>query len=139
MINSFITAEQTVATGNNILFNFDRVRTKSSQGCCGWLSHENGSGTFILTKPGIYQINFNCNVENVGDATTPIILDVTNSGENIQGAKMVANPPSGQEQNVCCSLLINNACGTSSIISIENNSGNDVIINDANIVITRWC
>ena len=137
MINSFSVQSQTVNANNNITFDSDRVRTAACRDCCGWLNHDVGSGIFTLIKPGIYEITFNCTVENTGEAAVDSVFGISASGEIIPGTSVYAQVPAGSESSVGCSVLYRNCCGVSTPIAIENISAEDVTVDSANILITR--
>lgn len=135
MINSVNVSEQTVLANQNILFNVDRVRTKSC-GCNGWLHHDLGSGQFTLTKCGIYEIQFNANVTSATPGA--LVFNIENNGENIGGTEMDTTVvTAGTYANISASTLVQVPCGSSTTITIGNNSLISTLVKDANIIIKR--
>lgn len=139
MINSTNNTIQTIQPTANVLFNTNNVRTKSCEGCCGWLTHTEGSGIFTLTKPGVYKIHFNANVAPT--VAGPITLNITNAGESIIGGQM--NTPGtavGVFSNVAAEVLVRVPCNSSVVITVKNNTPtNPITMNNPSIVITREC
>ena len=79
MINAINPINQTVQPLANVIFTGNNVKTNACNSCCGWLTHNNNSGIFTLTKPGIYKIHFNANVAPT--VAGEITLNITNAGE----------------------------------------------------------
>ena len=138
MINAINNTQQTVQPSANVLFNGSNVRTKSCRSCCGWLNHNINSGLFEITKPGIYEITFSANVAPT--VAGPIILNITNSGENIIGGEMkTAGTTEGVFENVSASILIEVPCNCCDTFTIKNNTLTNPITVDVgpSIVITK--
>jgi hypothetical protein len=137
MINSIATTVQTVTNGNNVLFPTDRIRTKACQCACkGWLAHDTGSGLFTITKPGIYEISFDADITSatVGDAS----LVLEQNGEAIGGTQSLYNIATASTYgNVSGDTLIQVPCGASYTITLGNNSGLDLLVQNANIIIKK--
>lgn len=140
MINATNNVVQSVLPGQNVLFNTNNVVTNSCNSCCGWLSHNLGSGLFTITKPGIYKVHFNANVANTV-AVSGIELDITNAGENILGGSMQVTPTAvGDYENLSAEVLIRVPCNSSVLITVENNTPtNPVNVSQPSLVITREC
>jgi hypothetical protein len=139
MINSIGTGTQTVQPSANILFDGNNVRTNScSNGCCGWLSHNENSGIFTITKAGIYKAHFNANVTNTV-AVAPITLNITNAGENITGGAMTTTPAAlGSFENVSAEILVRVPCNSSVVITVKNNTAtNPIQVNNPSITLTK--
>lgn len=139
MINSINDTVQTVQPSANILFNGSNVRTNNcSNGCCGWLSHNENSGLFTITKAGIYRVHFNANVTNTV-AVAPITLNITNAGESITGGAMSTTPAAiGGFENVSAEILVRVPCNSSVVITVKNNTPtNPIQVNNPSIVIER--
>ena len=137
MINSIGVATQTVAVNQNVLFPTDRVRTRSCQCACrGWLAHDLGSGLFTLTKPGIYEIEYNATITS---ATTGVAsLDLELDGEIIGGTRSIYTVATANALgSVGGSTLVQVPCGASYIISLGNNSALPLTVQDANIIIKK--
>ncbi len=141
MINSFNEAVQTVATQANVTFLSTRVRTGSCCGCGGWLNHDNGSGIFTITKPGIYRIHFNGNVAiPTGGTVAPITVAITQSGEVLQGSEMVSTPAAVETfNNISSSVLVRVPCNVGAVIGVKNIGTDPISVEQANIVIDRVC
>jgi hypothetical protein len=139
MINSINDIVQTIQPLSNVLFNGSNVRTNNcSNGCCGWLSHNENSGIFTLTKAGIYRVHFNANVTNTV-AVAPITLNLTNAGESITGGAMTTTPAAiGGFENVSAEILVRVPCNGSVVITVKNNTPtNPIQVNNPSITITR--
>lgn len=136
MINSVAVATQAVATNQNVLFPTDRVRTKSCNSCCGWLSHDTGSGLFTLTKQGIYEIQYNADITSADTGQVGLVLE--QNGEAIGGTQSIYTvATAGALGNVSASTLICVPCGVSYTITLTNNSTLALNVQDANILIKK--
>lgn len=131
MVNAVNTAAQTVAVGSPVLFGSTRIQT----GCT--VRHEQGSGRFTFTRPGIYKVTFSGTFGTTEASTA--ILDVTQDGENVASAEIQATTaasPAVLSDSV--TTLIRVYCCNSSI-TVINNSTVPLTISNANIVIDRLC
>lgn len=139
MINSVNPINQTVQPLDNVIFTGNNVRTNSCNSCCGWLSHNNNSGIFTITKPGIYKVHFNANVAPT--VAGPITLNITNSGENIAGGEMkTAGTTINVFENISAEVLIKVPCNSSVVITVKNNTPtNPITVSQPSLVITREC
>lgn len=136
MINSVAVAPASVSAGSNVLFPTDRVRTKSCNSCCGWLSHDVGSGLFTITKPGIYEVEYNANITSADPGEASLVLE--QNGEAIGGTQSIYTvATAGVLGNVGASTLICVPCGASYTISLTNNSALALNVQDANIIIKK--
>ena len=137
MINSIATAVQAVTNSNNVLFPTDRVRTKSCQCACkGWLAHDLGSGLFTLTKQGIYEVEYTADITSatVGVAS----LELEQNGEIVGGTQSLYNVATASTYgNVSGATLIQVRWGASYTIALANNSGLDLSVQNANIIIKK--
>jgi hypothetical protein len=139
MINSIDNTIQTVQPTANVLFNGHNVKTNScANGCSGWLFHNENSGIFTLTKPGVYKVHFNACVTNTV-AVAPITLNITNAGESISGGLMVTTPAAlGGFENVSAEVLVRVPCNSSVVITIKNNTPtNPIQVSQPSLVLTR--
>lgn len=136
MIDAVNVAAQTVANSVAIPFSSTRICT----GCSA--RHESGSGRFVLLKPGVYEVSFSANVSlPTGATVAPIILEMIQDGESVAGTRMVFTPAAaGTVGSVSTTALIRvyDQCCCASI-GVRNISGASVIVQDANLVITRHC
>ena len=138
MINSVGVASTVVSAGSNVLFPTDRVRTKSCNSCCGWLSHDTGSGLFTLTKQGIYEIQYNADITSTDAGQASLVLE--QNGEAIGGTQSIYTVATASALgNVSASTLIRVPCGASYTITLTNNSTLALNVQDANIIIKKIC
>ena len=136
MINSVGVASTVVSAGSNVLFPTDRVRTKSCNSCCGWLSHDTGSGLFTLTKQGIYEIQYNADITSTDAGQASLVLE--QNGEAIGGTQSIYTVATASALgNVSASTLIRVPCGASYTITLTNNSTLALNVQDANIIIKK--
>lgn len=136
MIDAVNVAPQVVTTNGVVLFNSTRILT----GCSA--RHEQGSGRFVLLKPGIYEVEFNANVSLPTGATVgPITLDIMQEGEPVAGSRMIYTPAAVDELgNVSATILVRvYDCGCCTSLSVRNSSPTSINVQDANFVITRHC
>lgn len=132
MIDSVNVASQTVNVGSPVLFGSTRIKT----GCA--IRHEEGSGRFVLLKPGVYEINFSANMTSAAAAATAT-FNITQDGEQIAGAKIVSTIAAAGVNNVSCTTLARVYCSDVSSISMVNVGATDIDVSDANMTITRLC
>ncbi len=137
MINSIATAIQTVSSGDNVLFPTDRVRTKSCQcPCKGWLAHDAGSGLFTLTKSGIYEIAFDADITSAATGDASLVIE--QNGEAVGGTQSLYNvATAGVYGNVNGNTLIQVPCGASYTVTLGNNSGLELSVKNANMIIKK--
>ena len=136
MINSVNVPQQTVALNANVLFATDRVRTNAC-GCGGSIQHDAGSGQFVLSRPGIYEVEFNANVS--ATAAGPTALAIRSNGEAVGGTEMDYTVVTANVfQGVSASTLIRVPCGASKTITVGNVSPTaPILVKYANIIIKR--
>ena len=130
MIDAVNVAAQTVNVNNPVIFGATRIKT----GCT--VRHEQGSGRFVLTKPGVYRVTFNANISTTDAGTA--ILGVTQDGEAITWASINATTIAGASLPVSVTTLVRVYCCDSSV-SVANLSTVAINVTDANIVIDRLC
>ena len=131
MIDAVNVAAQTVAVNSPVLFGSTRIQT----GCT--VRHEEGSGRFILTRPGIYRVTFNSTISAA--AATTAILNINQDGEAVAGAQIqVATGVAPDVESGSVTTLVRVYCGDS-VITVSNNSTATLTISNANIVIDRLC
>lgn len=139
MIESVYENQQSVTLNSNVLFSDDIVRTRCFN-CCNGFEHENNSGIFTISKPGVYKIDFNGNITSatVGDI---LGLVLSSNGENLTGTQMDYTVTTANEnRTVSVSKLIKICCNSSKTISVKNNSETNttpLLIENANIIITK--
>ena len=137
MINAINPINQTVQPTANVIFTGSNVKTNACNSCCGWLNHNDNSGIFTITKPGIYKVNFNANVApTVAGAIT---LNITNAGENIAGGEMnTAGTTVGTFENVAAEVLVRVPCNSSVVITVKDNTAtNPITVSQPSLTITR--
>ena len=61
-LDTYTNTSQTITTGSPLVFNTNRIRAGRS------ISHQAGSSTINLNKPGIYEIHFNGDAAESGTA-----------------------------------------------------------------------
>lgn len=139
MINAFIGAPTTVETGANLLFTGTRAATRASQMCNGgWLYHADGSGQFLITKPGIYKVDFTGVV--TAAAAGEIELEVRTNGEALTGLSMAeAIAAADDPANVAAQGFIVVPCMASITVTVANVSGTDITVNSASLTLSRVC
>lgn len=130
MIDAVNVAAQTVNVNNPVIFGATRIKT----GCT--VRHEQGSGRFVLTKPGVYRVTFNANISTTDAGTA--LLGVTQEGEAITGASINATTIAGASLPVSVTTLVRVYYCDSSV-SVTNLSTVAINVTDANMVIDRLC
>lgn len=131
MINAVNVAAQTVLTNGSVLFGSTRIKT----GCT--VRHEEGSGRFILTKPGIYKVTFSGSASST-DATT-VVLNIMQDGEAIAGAQIQTSVAAAPEVVSGSVTTLIKVYGCDSTVSVANLGATGLTISNANLVITREC
>lgn len=136
MIDAVQVATQNVSPNLSIIFGNTRIETSRNR-CCRTIRHEEGSGRFVITKPGIYQVLFSGSVSTVeaGEA----ILNIMQDSEPIAGGKMGTTTTAAANYNVCAAVLVKVDEGCCSTVTVNNIGTGAVNVSDANIVITRKC
>lgn len=135
MLDTISVATQTVASKNSVIFNNTRVK----RGCNE--RHEEGSGRIVLLKPGVYEITFNADVGIPTDkAVNPITVGIMQDGEVIAGSIATSSPATTAKMNHISTTILAQvyACGNSTI-SVINNTSDAILIQNADLVITRLC
>lgn len=130
MIDAVNVPLQSVGVNNPVLFGATRIKT----GCT--VRHEQGSGRFVLNKPGIYKVTFNANISTVAAGTA--ILNITQDGEAIAGGRINATTVANGSIPVSVTILLRVYC-CDSAVSVTNFSATAVNVTDANMVIDRLC
>ena len=138
MINSVAQATQAVAVNSNVLFTSSPVRTKSSTSPCGWLQHTDGTGSFTLTKPGIYEVEYNADITSTDTGQASLVLE--NNGVAIPGTQSIYTVATASALgNVSATTLVQVPCGSQETITLVNNSTLALNVQDANITIKKLC
>lgn len=132
---------QTVEAGQNVLLNDSIPCTK------GLVIHRNGSGILTLRGPGSatcnrfarYQVVFNGNVAvPEGGTAGPISIALAINGEAVQTSRAIVTPTvAGAYFNVTSTAMVNIPNGCCENVAIENISGIEINVQNANLVISR--
>ena len=131
MIDAVNVPVQTVTVNSPVLFGSTRIKT----GCS--VRHEEGSGRFILTRPGVYKVTFNA-VISAADATVAT-LNIMQDGEAIAGAQIqVGTGPAPDIESGSVTTLVR-VYGCDSTVSVANLGTASLLIENANMVIDRLC
>lgn len=132
-------ALQTVATNQNIIFT-DTV-------ICGNCSlyHREGSG--LVTLRGLsstqcrarFRVTFGGNVAiPTGGTVGPISLALAINGEAVATTTMISTPAAAEEfNNVFSSIFLDVPRGCCYQISVKNTSGNNINVQNANLIVER--
>ena len=131
---------QTVESGQNVLLQDSIPCTR------GYVIHRNGSG--ILTLRGIvnnpcasfarYKVEFNGNIAiPTGGTAGEISLALAIDGEPIQTSRARVTPAVGAYFNVTSVANITVPSGCCTTISVENTSGVDIDVQNANLTVDR--
>ena len=127
------TAEQTVTTGNSVLFN-----NVSKTGCSE--CHRLGTGSVKMCRRSNYDIYFKANVTGA-TAGTAVTLALALNGEVVPNTAMVYTPATANAVGeVSISYPMYNGCCDYDRVSVVNTGTEDVIIS-ANplFVVRRTC
>lgn len=131
-------AEQVVATNNNILFTDTTVSGNNS------IVHRPGSGLIILR--GVtnqcrarFKVTFGANIAIPLEGTEgEISVAIAINGEPVQSTIMRVTPAeAGEYFNVGRSLYLDIPCKCCSQISVKNTSEDDILVQNASIIVER--
>ena len=135
------TPVQTVTIGNPVVLD-------TIIGCNrGYVLHRNDSG--IVTLRGIvnnpsacfarYQVTFNGNIAvPTGGTVGPISVAIAIDGEPVLSSQAIVTPAAVEEFfNVTSTAIVTVPVGCCDTISIENTSGIDILVQNANLVVSR--
>lgn len=120
MTNSFIESVITTpvaltANDSPIQFQFDR-RTRSTQGCDGWLCHKEGSPLYKLVKAGCYDISFSATLFS---ATAGVIaVGLYEDGILIPSSVRAVTVGAGEFTSVSFDDVENVCCKSQSTITV---------------------
>lgn len=136
MLQAITVTPQTVEADNNVLFLNNKITTRTC-GCCGVITHEEGSGLIELHAPGIYKIEFSANI--TAAAPGALVLAIEANGERLPETDMdytvvVANT----YMNVSTETIVKVRNGTKTI-SVGNYSAADLdaLVDNASIIVTK--
>lgn len=138
MINAYLTIPVAVPTGTTVPFASSRARTNGSCACNGgWLNHSDGSGQFLITRPGVYLATVGAQVTSAV-AATDATLSLTLNGEAIPGTAMAETITAvGDVAQLATSALIRVPCGASVTVGLANTGTADITVNAASLVLIR--
>lgn len=132
---------QSVNAGQNVILNDSIPCTK------GYVTHRNGSG--ILTLRGIvnnpcarfarYRVSFNANIAvPTGGTVDPISVALAINGEPLRSSLSISTPAAVDEfNNVTSTAFVTVPSGCCLTIAVENTSGDEISVANANLVVER--
>lgn len=138
MINAFVNVPVDVAVGAIVPFNGHRASTRGSCLCNGgWLTHNDGSGQFLISRPGIYMVGVGAQVTSA-TAATDASLAITTNGETLAGTVMAGTVTAADDvAQLSTSALVVVPCGASITVALANVGAAPVTVNAASLVLTR--
>ena len=132
-------AVQTVPANQNVYFT-DTV-------ICGNLSMTHRDNSGLVTLRGItssqcrarFMVTFGGNIANpTGGTVAPSSLAIANEGEAVPATTMIVTPAAVEQYfNVKSSVFIDVPKGCCLSVSIKNTSDEDILVQNANLIITR--
>jgi len=134
-------SEQTVEAGQNVLLN-DSIPCNK-----GYIIHRNGTG--ILTLRGIvnspcakfarYLVTFGANIAiPTGETVDPISVALALDGEPIRSSLAISTPSAEEEyNNISFSAYVTVPSGCCFTIAVENTSGDAILVQNANLTVSR--
>lgn len=131
MINAVNVPVQVIAVNQLIPF----VATRFHCGCSA--RHEEGSGRFVLVKPGIYLVSFNTTFSTDAAGEADIALEV--NGEPIAGARIQETTAAATLYTSGFTTPVRVYCNGNATVTINNLSTVPVSVSNTNIVIHRIC
>lgn len=137
MLDIISVAAQTVTTRNSVIFEDTRIK----KGCNE--RHETGSGRVVLLKPGVYEVTFNADIAiPTGGVVGPISIGIVQDGEVIAGSVATITPAAvnayGHVSTEVLAQVYGCGCGTSTISVIDTSTGS-ILVQNANLIVTRKC
>lgn len=138
MINAFVATPILVEAGDRVPFAGHRAQTRSSCRCNGgWLTHEDGSTVFLISRPGVYMIGVGAQVTSAVAATVATIA-LTVNGEELAGTEMASTlTTAGDIAQLATTALLTVPCGASVTVGLANTGDADITVNEASLVLTR--
>lgn len=138
MINAFVVIPVAVAAGASVPFAGTRAQTRSGCRCNGgWLTHNDGSAQFLISRPGIYMVSVGAQVTSAtaGDVAT---LAITTNGEALAGTTMAETITAADDvAQLATTALLTVPCGASITVALANTGDADITVNAASLVLTR--
>ena len=138
MINAFVTIPVAVAAGANVLFPGSRARTNNSCYCNGgWLTHEDGSGQFLISRTSVYLVGVGAQVTSAV-AGTVATLAITTNGEALAGTTMAETiTAAGDVAQLATTALVRVPCGASITVGLANVGEDEITVNAASLTLIR--
>lgn len=138
MINAFVATPILVEAGDRVPFAGHRARTRGSCYCNGgWLTHEDGSTQFLISRPGVYMVSVGAQVTSAVAAAVAT-LALTTNGEVLAGTTMAETiTAAGGVAQLATTALLTVPCGASITVGLANTGDDDLTINAASLVLTR--
>lgn len=138
MINAFVATPILVEAGDRVPFTGHRAQTRSSCRCNGgWLTHEDGSTVFLISRPGVYMIGVGAQITSDVAATVATIA-LTINGEELAGTEMASTlTTAGDIAQLATTALLTVPCGASVTVGLANTGDADITVNEASLVLTR--
>lgn len=130
--------EQTVASSQNVLF----TNTVTCGNAC--ISHRTGSGLVLLRgntcqNRARYKVSFGGNIAVPATGTAGAIqLALAIEGEGLASSTMITTPSAVSEyHNVFGAMFIDVPKGASLTVSVKNISTQDILVQNANLIVER--
>lgn len=138
MINAYVFAPIAVAAGASVPFAASRATTRSSCRCNGgWLTHNDGSAQFLISRPGIYMVSVGAQVTSA-TAGADVSLALTTNGEALPGTAMAETvTAAGDVAQLATTALVTVPCGASITVALTNTGDAEITVNAASLVLTR--
>ena len=138
MINADLSVPVAVAAGAGVPFASSRARSHGSCACNGgWLNHSDGSGQFLISRPGTYLVTVGAQVTSAV-AATDASLALTLNGEPIPGTAMAETITAADDvAQLATSALVRVPCGASVTIGLTNTGADEITVNAASLVLLR--
>ena len=135
MVNSYTNTSQSLAVNQAIPFLINDVLT----GCT--VTHNAGSTTFVLNKPGFYQVNFN-GTGAVSGAAGPVTVTLYNNGSIVPGATATQTSASTTDIRTVNFIRLIRVLPSCSAINnkaslVFTNTGDAATFSNVNVVITK--
>lgn len=136
MVNSYTNTSQSLAANQAIPFLINDVLT----GCT--VTHDAGSTTFVLNKPGFYQVNFNGTGAVSGVASGPVTVTLYNNGSVVPGATATQTSASTTDIRTVNFTRLIRVLPSCPVINnkaslVFTNTGDAATFSNVNVVITK--
>lgn len=115
-IESRISTPITLASNYSMIAFQQDTRTRSTQGCNGWLCHREGSPVYKIVKSGNYEVNLSATVFSATAGT--IALALFEDGVLIPDTVQSVTLSAGYLGNISFNKMIKVCCKANSTISV---------------------